>query len=641
MKTPGQLPDLSMADEKESLLKAEFDALLENTASHIWAVDRAHRLLGFNQAFAEFIQIYAGMSVERGMEIERFLEPQNHAHWNEMLKRALTQGAFQTEIMAFDGSTFAVAFRPILLHGKVAGVSVFAQDISERSRYLNSLQEAEKQYHGIFDAAPAGILQSTPEGVCRAINLAGARMYGFESAHECMEAMNRQEFSPWFRIEDRQKGIERIEHEGLVQDYRVRFRRRNGDARWASVAARRVAGEDGETAYYEWFIEDITEKRQLGVHLRSRLRDLRLASEMNNALLQAKDEQQLLAAYCRIVVEVGGYKMAYVLFTDDAPSHPLIPVASAGDDSGFLARAQICWDKRSKFGNGLVGNAVRSGKVQICEEIATDPRMEAWRDEMRNLGMNALIVVPFPLASGATGVLAAYSLNSRSVSEFESQQMQQFARQLGYGVDTLRVAAAQRKYQVELNAGLEQIIEVIAETIDRRDPYTAGHQRRVAALCCRIGQELDLDEERMQGLRLAARIHDLGKIGIPAELLSFPGSLRPSQISLLREHPQIGYEIVRNVQFPWPIADMILQHHERLDGSGYPQGLREEQILLEARILAVADVVEAMSSHRPYRASLGIEQALEEVRAQRGIKYDARVVDVCLRLFDEENYQIP
>lgn len=640
MKSPGQLPDLSMAEEKESLLRALFDALLENTASHIWAVNRAHHLLGFNRAFADFVQLHAGTSVERGMEIERFLEPKNRARWKNMLDRAFTQGAFQTEIESFGGRSFEVALRPVLLKGEAVGVSVFAQDVTDRNRALSSLQEAEKQYHGIFDAAPAGILQSTPAGVCRAINLTGARLLGFDSACQCMEAINRQEFSPWLRVEDRQRGFERIEREGQIRDYRVRFRRRNGDLRWASVAARRVPGDDGETSYYEWFIEDITEKRQLGVNLSSRLRDLRLASEMSNALLQAKDEQQLLAAYCRIVVEVGGYKMAYVLFTDDAPSHPLIPVASAGDDAGFLSKVQLSWDEQSKFGNGLVGNAVRSGKVQICEEIATDPRMEAWREEMQAMGMNSVIAVPFPLASGAIGVLAAYSLNSRSISEFESQQMQQFARQLGYGVDTLRGAAAQRKYQVELNAGLEQVIEVVAETIDRRDPYTAGHQRRVAALCCRIGQELGLDEERMQGLRLAARIHDLGKIGIPAELLSFPGALRPSQLNLLREHPQIGYEIVRNVQFPWSIADMILQHHERLDGSGYPQGLRDEQILLESKILAVADVVEAMSSHRPYRASLGIELALEEIRAQRGIKYDARVVDVCLRLFGEGNYRI-
>lgn len=149
---------------------------------------------------------------------------------------------------------------------------------------------------------------------------------------------------------------------------------------------------------------------------------------------------------------------------------------------------------------------------------------------------------------------------------------------------------------------------------------------------------MQLSEEQVQGIHLAAIIHDLGKIHIPAEILSKPGKLNNIEFMLIKTHPEEGYNILKDVKFPWPIADIILQHHEKLDGSGYPQGLKGDEILLEAKIICVADIVEAMSSHRPYRASLGIEPALEEIRRGRGIWYDASVVDACLKLFHDNRF---
>jgi HD-GYP domain-containing protein (c-di-GMP phosphodiesterase class II) len=192
-----------------------------------------------------------------------------------------------------------------------------------------------------------------------------------------------------------------------------------------------------------------------------------------------------------------------------------------------------------------------------------------------------------------------------------------------------------------LRESLEQTILVIAGTVDQRDPYTAGHQRRVADLSRRIGEKLLLSEDRIHGLHLGASIHDVGKIGIPAELLAKPGRLSKIELDLIKEHVMLGYELIKDVRFPWPISDIVLQHHERLDGSGYPQGLKEDAISLESKIVAVADVVEAMGSHRPYRAALGIEIALEEIEAKSGTLFDAAAVEACLRLFRKEGYKFP
>jgi putative nucleotidyltransferase with HDIG domain len=190
-----------------------------------------------------------------------------------------------------------------------------------------------------------------------------------------------------------------------------------------------------------------------------------------------------------------------------------------------------------------------------------------------------------------------------------------------------------------LRAALGGTIQTLAIASETRDPYTAGHQKRVADLSRAIATEMGLDSNRTDGIRMAGVIHDLGKMAIPAEILSKPSKLSAIEYNLIKTHPRAGYDILKDVEFPWPIAQIVLQHHERLDGSGYPAGLKGEEILMEARIIAVADVVEAIASYRPYRPALGMEKALGEITQNKGIFYDPAVVDACLRLFSEKGYK--
>jgi putative two-component system response regulator len=182
-------------------------------------------------------------------------------------------------------------------------------------------------------------------------------------------------------------------------------------------------------------------------------------------------------------------------------------------------------------------------------------------------------------------------------------------------------------------------IYAMAMTIEIRDPYTAGHQRRVASLSRAIGKELCLSPLQIEGLGMAGVIHDIGKISIPSEILSKPGNLNKLEYEIMKTHPQVGYNILKSIEFPWPLAEITAQHHERLDGSGYPLGLKENEIIFEAKILSVADVVEAMASHRPYRAAKGIDFALNEISKRRGIAFDPQVIDVCLHLFNKKDYK--
>jgi len=195
-----------------------------------------------------------------------------------------------------------------------------------------------------------------------------------------------------------------------------------------------------------------------------------------------------------------------------------------------------------------------------------------------------------------------------------------------------------RRTLEKLRGALGGIIQAVALTVETRDPYTASHQRRVAHLARAIANEMGLPEDQIDGIRMSAAIHDLGKISIPAEILSNPGRLNDLQWGMIKTHPQAGYDILKTVEFPWPVAQIVLQHHERLDGSGYPQGLSGDEIMLEARILVVADVVEAIASFRPYRPALGVGKALEEISQHRGVLYDPEAVDACLRLFTEKGF---
>lgn len=191
-----------------------------------------------------------------------------------------------------------------------------------------------------------------------------------------------------------------------------------------------------------------------------------------------------------------------------------------------------------------------------------------------------------------------------------------------------------------LKKTLLETVSAVAAMVELRDPYTAGHQRRVEQIATAIAHELQLPEQQIEALSLAAVVHDVGKIHVPSEILSKPGHLTDVEFSLIKQHPETGYDILKGIDFPWPIANIVRQHHERLNGSGYPHGLNGDDILLEARILAVADVIEAMASHRPYRPGLGIDTALEEVENNRDTLYDPAVTDAALTLFREKGFQL-
>jgi len=206
--------------------------------------------------------------------------------------------------------------------------------------------------------------------------------------------------------------------------------------------------------------------------------------------------------------------------------------------------------------------------------------------------------------------------------------------------ESRRVQRELEQSLVKLRDAMGGIVQAMALLVEKKDPYTAGHQRRVSEISCAIAREMSLSEKRIDGLRLACLIHDIGKMAVPSDILSKPGRLNDNEFGLIKDHSEAGYDILKEIEFPWPIAQIVYQHHERMDGSGYPRGLKGEEILLEGRILALSDVAEAMSSHRPYRPTLGTDKALEEISKHRAVAYDPEVVDAFFRLITEKGFEL-
>ena len=399
---------------------------------------------------------------------------------------------------------------------------------------------------------------------------------------------------------------------------------------------------------YRGIDRDISERKQAESAVRRLNHALKALSAGNHALIHSHNEEELMQGICRAITDGNTYRLAWVGRALQDENKTIQAVALAGEGKSYVDELHVTWDENSPYGRDPTGIAIRTGQVQIAQNFNEDPRMEPWRGLAAKYSLASSISLPLRENGQVIGVLTLYSVEPNAFDTEEVVLLEEMVEDLSFGLDALntrierdRALEERQQYVERLRASLEEALQAIAATVEMRDPYTAGHQRRVAQLAVEMAREIGLPEEQTHGLRLASIVHDLGKIHIPAEILSKPAKLSEIEYSLIQTHPQAGHDILAGINFPWPIAQTVLQHHERLDGSGYPQGLKGDAIITEARILAVADVVEAMSSHRPYRPGLGIDAALEEIERYRGVKYCATVVDACIRLFRQKHYKLP
>lgn len=368
--------------------------------------------------------------------------------------------------------------------------------------------------------------------------------------------------------------------------------------------------------------------------------------EGNYALVRSHTETTLLNKMCRVIVDLGGYPFAWVGFPEYGRYKRVRPVVYAGDEKGYLSSIELTWS-RIKTRKDPAGKAIQTGEVSIEKNLAKKNGFIPWKTEASKRGFLSSVAYPLIRDDQILGAVNIFSGNPKGFGKEELVLLSALAEDLSYGIAAIRMREKKetvedqlRESQERLQRTIEVTIQALATTIEMRDPYTAGHQRRVAALASAIAEEMGLAKGKIDNVNIAGIIHDIGKIYIPVEILTRPGRLSEYEVNIIKAHPQYGHDIMTETEVPEPVAEIVHQHHERLNGSGYPDGKKGGEILLESKILSVADVVEAMSSHRPYRPALGIDAALDEIRNQKGIYYDSGVAEACLRLFEKKGYEL-
>ncbi|MCW8841226.1 MAG: PAS domain S-box protein [Gammaproteobacteria bacterium] len=620
--------------------------------------------------------------------------------------------------------------------GNITGVISSGTDVTEQRR-MDTL------FRAITEQAGEGLSLADTSGNYQLVNPAFCSMVGY--SEEELLRLNVRDLVP--------RGIElqlfprAAQGEAGVRE--LPLQRKDGSTFEAEIKGYPIT--IGTDHLVLGFVRDITGRKEAEARQQALTRTLQTLTACNSALVHAADEPQLVEAICRIIVETGGYRMAWIGYAEQDANKTVRNMAAAGEGQDFIDSLGLTWDPERAHGCPTC-QTLNSGEASIEQVIAAGPTAdEPWRQAALERGFRSMAVLPLTEGERVFGALTFFAAEPHVFSADEIRLLLQLAEDLAYGIGARREQARREqaeqavkqseerlrkmvqtmsdglvlldkagcvlfanaaalqmfnrsaeeligqelgypvvsdetfelqlpgaggralsvearlsdadwqgrpasvltlhdissRHQLEVEreehvAVLErtmlETVQSLATAVEKRDPYTAGHQRRVAELAAAIAGEMGLEKERILGIRLGGTIHDIGKIYIPAEILNRPGKLSENEFGLIKAHPQVGYEIIKGVEFPWPVAEMVYQHHERLDGSGYPQGLKGDEITLEARILAVADVVEAITSHRPYRAALGIEVGLEEIRKNRGKFYDPEAVDACLRLFEEERF---
>ncbi|MBI2311405.1 MAG: GAF domain-containing protein [Betaproteobacteria bacterium] len=501
-------------------------------------------------------------------------------------------------------------------------------------RQRDQLQQVRERWTEAFDAIQDPIMLHDAEQRIVRCNLAYAKKAGLE-----VKAVIGRPYGECFPRSVRLPVLASPEDRGVPP---VEFSTPDGGHHLATPYP--VAGPDGTPLYTLHVFRDITERREFESSLAKLNRALKTLGEVNRVLVRARDEAELLEKICRAAVEVGGFTLAWVGYVDD--DLRIRPMASHGDRNGYVSGLNIT-AREDAAGGCVTGIAVREGRVNVIDDTARDAGPRDCLNQARRMGYRSMIALSLKSKGKVFGSFTIYSAEPEAFAEDEIALLEEMASDLAFGITTLRnevkrgdLEARARRHLEQLNAGMEQAIEAFALTIEKRDPYTAGHQRRVADFAAAIAREMGLPDDRVQGIRLGGLIHDIGKIYIPSEILNRPGKLVQMEFDLIKTHTTVGYDILKGIDFNWPVAQMVLQHHERLDGSGYPEGVKGDAILLEARILAVADVIEAMSSHRPYRPALGPDAGIEEILRHRGTRYDPDVVDAAARLLREKRFDL-
>lgn len=481
--------------------------------------------------------------------------------------------------------------------GRIIGLIGIHSDITERKKMEEALIKSEERYRTILEDIKDSYFETDLTGNLTFFNDTACKTLGYSRVE--LMGMNYRHYTDEKCLQDVFRVYNRVYKTGEPEkDFTLQIKRKDGTKIDIEAYISLLKDSSGKPIGFRGISRDITERK------------------MAEKLLKESEERyRLLADHMKDQIWLMDMKMniSYV-----SPSVERL-TGYTSDEIKKMSWKKLLTPDSLKRATDFIS-------IQMPKALKASPDYLLFKT----------LELEFVLKSGET-------VWGECAFSFVRDEKGNILSILGEARNVTERKLAEEKLQKTLDSLKKAVgttIQVLVTALEARDPYTAGHQSRSADLACAIAEEMGLDNDRIEGIRMAGTIHDIGKLSIPAEILTKPGKLTNIEFSLIKEHPRSGYDMLKDVDSPWPLADIVRQHHERINGTGYPDKLKGDDILIESRILAVADVVEAMGSHRPYRASLGIEAALEEIEKNRGVLYDTETVDACLRLFREKGYHL-
>ena len=625
--------DLNESEEK-------YRNLIESANESIILVDLQGNLLTLNSRAVSYLgrlaENYTGKTLwdifPQKVAEERFAELQKVIQLGEPI--------IKESYIPFKGKTlcFLNSMQPIKNRsGDIYSVLILASDITEQKQAEEKLKDSEEYLKILFDYAPDAYYVNDLKGNFIDGNKAAERLTGYKRKELIGKSFLKLKLLSLTATPKAAKLlVKNLRGQPTGPDEFVLNRKDNSKVT-VEISTYPVKIK-GRTLVLG-IARDITERKQAEERIKHLDLVLRAIRNVNQLIVTEKDRERLLKGTCDSLIKTRGYYHSRIVLLDEEDKIDTYTEAGLGKD--FLPLVKL----------------LKKGKLAPCGQIALKQEgVVIIKDPA-----SACPDCPLVQACSARGsVMTArlehggmiYGVMSVSIpvhfitDKEEHALLKEVARDIALGLHSIEIGEKldkqthdlQQNYQKTKRA-MDATIETMSKIVEAKDPYTAGHQQRVSQLAAAIAKELNLSQDKIEGIRIASLIHDIGKIGLPTEILSKPTKLSDIEFSLIKEHPQIGYDILKSIDFSYPVANIILQHHERLNGSGYPNHLKGDQILLEACILGVADVVEAMSSHRPYRPALGIDKALVEISQNKDTLYDPEVVDACLKLFKEKGFE--
>jgi len=588
----GILRDATKRKQDEEALRdseEKYKILVQTSPDAVTATDLEGRITYVSRQTLE-IHGYRHEKELLGKSAFELISPKERKRALTNLQKTLEEGRLKNEeytLFKKDGTVFTGELNCAVIKDAEGRPKMFiatTRDITERKRTKEKIIESEERYKDLVEKAGVAILIDDREGKVKYCNKQYADMFGYP-----LEEMKKQNIRSIVHPDDRERVLKH--HKSRIQGKKV-------PARYECKGIKK----DGTIIFIEVHADALMDNGNI-IGTRSYIWDITERKKVEEAVLASEEKFKTLFN-----------SAGDAIFITDLDGNILEVNQVACERLGF---------ERKKIIDMTLADIDRPKKsVSLPVKI----------EELSHRGH-----IFFETAhKGKNGTIIPIELSSRII-EYEGKPA---ALSIARDITERKVAEEERKQSFErLRRSLEETVNALASAVEMRDPYTAGHQHRVTSLACAIAEEMGLPKEKTEGIRMAGVIHDVGKIRVPAEILSWPGQLTEIDFNLIKTHPQVGYDILKRIELPHEVTKIMLQHHERLDGSGYPLGLKGDKILLEARILAVADVVEAMASHRPYRAALGIDKALEEIQKNKGILYDPEVVDACLKVFNEKKFK--